>query len=348
MLEDLPARAYLHPHGLDRREGLSFQHAARDEPEILAAQLKLPEPADAGAARRHGPAHQGAAILIAGLATETAWQGEGGGLGHFGFGLPVTQQLGAVAHQLQRLFADQGRLGVFEAEHADELLLLQQGAVQAGADIGIGQIIVLAQHGLVCGLREAQGAPGTQGPDVAAVTANGTDRIRIQGEDRGQLLAAEGTIGLVVPEDQAIGPQALPEALQHGGILLLAGHLAQARQLQRQAGRALLGLGLQADEPEGVLFMGEGDMPLLGGKAQQQLAPLAAGQPLLYGLAQGIRQLSRPGAAGLIEPVERGLHHIGQGDQPLTTGIQAKEQGGLAGCREMAERGRRHELTLSC
>lgn len=35
-------------------------------------------------------------------------------------------------------------------------------------------------------------------------------------------------------------------------------------------------------------------------------------------------------------------------DQPLTTGIQAKEQGGLAGCREMAERGRRHERTLSC
>ena len=151
-----------------------------------------------------------------------------------------------------------------------------------------------------------------------------------------------------MPEDQAVGAQTLLEALQHRGVLPLAGHLTQARQLQRQAGRALLGLGLEADEPEGVLLAGEGDVPLLGGEAQQELAPLAAGEPLLDGLAQGVRQLGRPGTAGLIEPVKRRLHHIGQGNQPLTTGIQAKEQRGLAGGRKMTERGRRHERTLSC
>lgn len=301
-----------------------------------------------GTAQAHGPAQQGAAVIVAGQVGKPGWGREVRGVGRHGVRLPVAEQAGAMTYQLQGVIADEGALGILQAEHADELLLLQQGAVQAGADIGIGQIVVLAQHGLVGRLREAQGAPGAQGPDVAAVSANGTERVHPQGEHRGQLLAAKGAMGLVVPEDQAIGPQALLEALQHGVILLLAGHLAQARQLQGQAGGALLGLGLQADEPEGVLLVGEGNVPEEGVKAQHQLAPLAAGQPLLDRLAQGVRQLGRPGTAGLVEPVERRLHHIGQGDQPLTTGIQAEKQGRLAGGRKMAERGRRHELTLSC
>ena len=37
--------------------------------------------------------------------------------------------------------------------------------------------------------------------------------------------------------------------------------------------------------------------------------------------------MGQPGTAGLVEPVERRLHHIGQGDQPLITGIQAEKQG---------------------
>lgn len=58
--------------------------------------------------------------------------------------------------------------------------------------------------------------------------------------------------------------------------------------------------------------------------------PLTAGEPLLDGEAQGIRQLERPGSTGIVQPVARRLHHIGQGDQPLTAGVQAKEQRHLA------------------
>ena len=251
----------------------------------------------------------------------------------------MAEQLGAVAHQLQHLLAERGGIEVFEAQHADEFFLIKQSAVEARADPRIGQIVVLAQHGLVRRLRKAQGLAGAQGADVAAVAANGGHFVGPQGEDRGQLFAAEGPVGLIVPEDEAIGRQALLEGLQHGGKLLLARHLAQARQVQRQIGHRLLAQGLQADEPEGILFVGEGDVPLLAGKAQHQLAALAAGESLLDGQAQRIRQLGRPGASGLIEPVERGLHHIGQSDQPLAAHVQTKEQRCLAGRRKVTERG---------
>ncbi len=85
--------------------------------------------------------------------------------------------------------------------------------------------------------------------------------------------------------------------------------------------------------------MGEGNVPLLAGKAQHQLAAMAAGQQLFDRQAQRIRQLGWPGASGLIEPVERGLHHIGQRDQPLAAHVQTKEQRCLVGRREMTERG---------
>ncbi|MNE04477.1 hypothetical protein D3C80_970110 [compost metagenome] len=328
-------------------EGAILVHAVRDQPKLLPPRLVFTEPADAGPAAGHGPADQGAAVVVAGLAGQLGGQRQG----RLRLGLcrlPVAQQLGAVAYQLQHLLTELGRLGIFEAEYPDEFLLLQQGAIQTGADLGIGQVIVLAQHGLMGRLRETQGAAGAQGPDIAAIPADGTERINPQAEHRAQLLAAERAVGLVVPEDQPIGAKAFFEALQHGRILLLAGHLAQPWQLQRQIGGTLMALGLQADEPEGVLFVRERDVPLLIGEAHQQLATLAAGEALLYGLAQGIRQLAWPGTPGLIQPVERGLHHIGQGDQPLAAGVQAKKQRRLAGRGEGTERGRRHELALSC
>ena len=260
----------------------------------------------------------------------------------------MTEQLGAVAHQLQHLFAQHGGAEVLKAQHADEFFLLQQGAIEARAHPCIGQIVVLAQHGLVGRLGKTQGFAGAQGANVATVTANGRKPLGAEGKDRGQLFAAEGAIGLIVPEDQAIGPQALLEGFQHGDELLLAGHLAQAWQLQGEIGDGLLALGLQADEPEGILFMGESDMPLLSGEAQHQLAPLTLGKGLLYGQSQGIRQLGRPGTSRFIQPMKRGLHHIGQGDQPLAAHIQTKEQRCLAGRGKVTERGRRHELITSC
>ncbi len=75
-------------------------------------------------------------------------------------------------------------------------------------------------------LRETQRFAGTQGADIAAVTANGVERLDPQGEHRGELLAAEIAIGLIVPEDEPIGPQALFKGLEQGRILLLACHLA--------------------------------------------------------------------------------------------------------------------------
>ncbi len=85
--------------------------------------------------------------------------------------------------------------------------------------------------------------------------------------------------------------------------------------------------------------MGEGNVPLLAGKAQHQLAALAVAEGLFDRQAQCIRQLGRPWAPWLIEPVERGLHHIGQRDQPLAAHVQTKEQRCLVGRREMTERG---------
>ncbi len=219
--------------GLSTEKVSPLQHAARDHPEILAAGLVLANPADACAADAHGPAHQGAAVSDAGQQGELGRQRQHGGLDRLLHRLPVAEQLGTVPHQLQHLFAHRGGVEVFEAQHADEFFLLKQGTVQTRAHAGIGQIVVLTQHGLVRGFRKAQGLAGAQGADVATVAANGGYLVGSQGKDRGQLLAAEGAVGLIVPEDEAIGPQALLEGLQHGGKLLLARHLAQARQLQR-------------------------------------------------------------------------------------------------------------------
>lgn len=207
---------------------------------------------------------------------------------------------------------------------------------------------MIAQHRLVGGLRETQRFAGTQGADIAAVASNGIDRLDPQGEYRGELLAAEIAVGLIVPEDEPIGPQALFKGLEQGRILLLARHLAEARQLQCQIGDGLLTKVLQTDEPEAILLVGEGDMPQLAGKAHGDLAAMAVGQQLFDGQAQGIGQLGRPGGARLIEPVERGLHHVGQGDQPLTAQIQTEKERRLEGRRKMTECGRRHEQTTSC
>ena len=89
-------------------------------------------------------------------------------------------------------------------------------------------------------------------------------------------------------------------------------------------------------------------MPELAGKAHSDLAAMTVGQQLLDGLAQGIGKLGRPGGTWLIEPVERRLHHVGQGDQPLTAQIQTKKERRLEGRGKMTESGRRHERTTSC
>ncbi len=181
--------------------------------------------------------------------------------------------------------------------------------------------------------RETQRFAGTQGADIAAVTTNGVERLAPQGEHRGKLLAAEIAIGLIVPEDEPIGPQTLFKGLEQGRILLLARHLAEARQLQCQIGDGLLTKVLQTDEPEAILLVSEGDVPELAGKAHGDLAAMAVGQQLFDGQAQGIGQLGRPGGARFVEPVERGLHHVGQGDQPLTAQIQTEKERRLEGRR---------------
>ncbi len=151
-----------------------------------------------------------------------------------------------------------------------------------------------------------------------------------------------------MPENEPIGPETLFEGLKQERILLLACHLAEARQLQCKIGDGLLTKILQTDEPEVILLMGEGDMPQLAGKAHGDLAAMAVGQQLFDGQAQGIGQLGRPGGTRLVEPVERGLHHVGQGDQPLTAQIQTEKERRLEGSRKMTESGRRHEQTTSC
>ena len=90
---------------------------------------------------------------------------------------------------------------------------------------------MIAQHRLVGRFREAQGFAGTQGADIAAVTTNGVERLNPQGKHRGELLAAEIAVGLIVPEDESIGRQILFKGLEQERILLLARHLAEAGQL---------------------------------------------------------------------------------------------------------------------
>lgn len=89
-------------------------------------------------------------------------------------------------------------------------------------------------------------------------------------------------------------------------------------------------------------------MPLLLGKTQGDLATLAIGQQLFDGMAQGIGQLGGPGSSWLIEPMERGLHHVGQGNQALAAHIQTEKKRRLAGRGELTECGRRHEKATSC
>ncbi len=74
-------------------------------------------------------------------------------------------------------------------------------------------------------------------------------------------------------------------------------------------------------------------MPQLAGKAHCDLAAMAVDQQLFDGQAQGIGQLGRPGGTRFVEPVERGLHHVGQGDQPLTAQIQTEKERRLEGRR---------------
>ena len=260
----------------------------------------------------------------------------------------MTEQLSAVAHQLQHLFAERCGIEILQTQHPKELVLLQQGAIEARTHTGTGQIEVVAQHRLMGRFREAQGFAGAQGTDIAAVATNGIDAINTQRKDGRELLAAQIAVGLIVPENEPIGPQTLFKGFEQGGILLLARHLAKARQLQCQLGDRLLTQVLQTDEPEAILLVSEGDVPELAGKAHGDLAAMAVGQQLLDGQAQGIGQLGRPGGARLIEPVERGLHHVGQGDQPLTAQIQTEKERRLEGRRKMTECGRRHEQTTSC
>ena len=175
--------------------------------------------------------------------------------------LPVAKQLGAVAHQLQHLVAKRSRVEIFDAEHAKELVLLQHGTVEARADAGTGQIEVVAQHRLMGRFREAQGFAGAQGTDIAAVATNGIDAINTQSKDGSELLAAQIAVGLIVPENESIGAQTILEGFQQESILLLARHLAKARQLQCQLGDRLQMPVLQADKPEAILLVGDGNVP---------------------------------------------------------------------------------------
>lgn len=107
-----------------------MKDAAGDDPELLAAGLVLTDEADTGPADGHGPLHQGLAIVDAGQPVQLGGQGWLVVMGFISW-LPVAKQLGAVAHQLQHLVADGGRLQVFEAEDTKQLVLLKQGAIEA-------------------------------------------------------------------------------------------------------------------------------------------------------------------------------------------------------------------------
>ena len=105
-----------------------------------------------------------------------------------------------------------------------------------------------------------------------------------------------------------------------------------------QAGGAP-GLGL-ADEPEGVLLVERGNVPEEGVKAQHQLAPLLLASRCSMGWRRASGNWAGQALRGLSSQWSGRLHHIGQGDQPLTT--RGRYPGGRTGAP-----GWRSEMALS-
>ena len=154
-----------------------------------------------------------------------------------------------------------------------------------------------------------------------------------------------------MPEDQAVCPQALPgrlSAWRHTAAVAEAHHRLEAQQVQRQAGLRSPGTGVCRQMSQRRPVHGRGRYAPLH-RRQAQQATAAAGQPLLYGLAQGVPAAGPARRCrGSSRPVGRSCITSVGGDQPLATGIQAaKEQrpGWLSG--RWLSASRRHELTLS-